>query len=690
MAQSNHSVEIEVTAQTAQAKKDLQEIEKMLNRLSQGAKVGLGAGGGGRGGSGGGGSGGGSEQQQFMRSLRMRSGMMREEIKQKEKGVKEESNLNLRRLRMQSGMMREEMKQRENNFRLAQKLLDESDRKEAKAYEKKQKEKEKAEKAAAKERARIARESAKEVIRIEREADRAQKRAEREKQREEARDQREKKREKLRLAREMEQDAIREKKKADKEEAQRQQQLAQEQAQYFKEQERVERRRKLRNRALLAGGAYLGYRGVSTAAKTGIAMGSSTAVEESFSRLLEGVSKMPGGEYIAGFGNAMLQGLRTRTELQRNAAQYEPSIAMVNELTGMGRPTMVGTARQMASQFGIGPQRTFQQLALTSARSGRALDAGRLEGLTRRGLAEEALGGDAQSALAFIRSATLSRGAGGVSRAFSQMGRIESFRQAQGLLPAESSMLRQAGMAFRQQGLAQGFDIPESSLFGLTQGLMGRGRSLTGAMGLAQRERQLGFGAFQDFAGQFADLPNTLLLARAAQKGGGISGIFKELSRLGGTPGASARELSGAVSQFNIPRELIQAGVASRLGLGFGAAGDVLGAKAGTLRVAEGVPEISGLLRSENLNLSRAFAKGEVGSLEAGLGFAGQKSAETLSNLLQTNNQMRENLSRLTEGQAPTIIESMRVINDVLSTGVEKMNQNLVVILEVMKRFAGP
>ena len=63
MAQSNHSVKIDVTANAEEAKRDLREIEALLNKLSKGANLGLGAGGGGGrrgGGSGGaGGSGGG-------------------------------------------------------------------------------------------------------------------------------------------------------------------------------------------------------------------------------------------------------------------------------------------------------------------------------------------------------------------------------------------------------------------------------------------------------------------------------------------------------------------------------------------------------------------------------------------------------------------------------------------------------
>jgi len=629
MAQSNHSVEIEVTAQTAQAKKDLQEIEKMLNRLSQGAKVGLGAGGGGRGGPGGGGSGGGSgggggrragsgadsgggrgdsrsasEQQQFMRSLRMRSGMMREEIKEREKGVKQESALNLRRLRMQTGMMREEIKEREKIEEQA-------------AKEKKQRENQ-----------------------------------------------------------------------AASEEAARQKQLDKDEEKYFKEKERRERRRRLRNKALLVGGAYLGYRGVRRAGETAVGIGGAGSVEGAFSSLLQGVSALPVvGGLLAGAGQATLAGVNARTALQQNAAQFQPRLAQVTALTGATRQQQLDYMGTVASNLGIGPQRSMQQLAAVSAGSGRALRGTELSRLSNLGLMEELVGGDAQSALSFIRSATLGRGRGGTKSAFGELGRIETFRRNQNLLPAESSMLRQAGAAFRQQGLAQGFAMDESSLFGLTQGIMSTGRSgaaqsLTGAMGLAQRERQLGFGAFQDFAGQFADLPNTLLLAQAAQGEGGIGGIFRRLSKLSATPGASAKALSTAVSQFNIPRELIQAGVSSRLGVGYGAAGDVLGARAQKLTAADlskgSMPPEMARFLGEDIELTRAFAGGEMGKLLSGFKFAGDSSVDSLNQLLQANIRSEERLAKLSEDHLPALIKNMEHLNTKFAEGVNKISDGVI------------
>lgn len=641
MAQSNHSVEIEVTAQTAQAKKDLQEIEKMLNRLSQGAKVGLGAGGGGRGGSGGGGSAPAAmskqafSQQVALQAAKTGDKRLLEREKRVTKQVAEEE-------KRRTASHKETIDQNKQQNSLYAKQQESFLKRDTKAHEEEQKRitathkhelqsRLEAQKQYYKEQNRAAKDAAAEAKRV------AQEKAQAEKK------------------------AAAEKKQRDKAAVRALEQLQ-------KEEDAEARRRRLRNLALVAGGAYLANRTASFAGKTITGAGGASSIEGTTSGLLSALGRIPlVGSFLEGGGQSLLEGARTRTALQQNVARFQPSMARISTLTGMGRQEMMGGAGSVAASLGIGPERFFQQLSATSAGAGRRLSPVQARALANLGLTEEALGGDAQSALSFIRSATLGRRRGGAGSAFSELGRIESFRQAQGLLPAESSMLRQAGAAFRQQGLAQGFAIDESSLFGLTQGIMSKGRSgaaqsLTGAMGLAQRERQLGFGAFQDFAGQFADLPNTLLLARAAQGGGGIGGIFRSLSKLSATPGVSAKELSTAVSQFNIPRELIQAGVASRLGVGFGAAGDVLRARKQGLAPAAGIPEV-GVFTGQDLGLARTFAGAELGKLQAGLGFTGEGSVQTLSSLLSANVKSEERLALLTEKQTPELIKQMSEVN---------------------------
>lgn len=654
MAQSNHSVEIEVTAQTAQAKKDLQEIEKMLNRLSQGAKVGLGAGGGGRGGSGGGGSAPAAMSKQAFSqqvSLSMVKNIDKRLLEQEKRTTKQVLEEEKRRTRAQE--VENEHRRNFNDAMYKQELANiESNKLSHKEAE---------------------------VRKTQNEKDEIKKRQEARK---------EAAAEKKRLNKETFQDEQREKRQADRIAAMDHQAKLRREDRAEKEKERKERRRRLRNKALLVGGAYLGYRGVRRAGETAVGIGGASSVGGAFSSLLQGVSALPiVGGLLAGAGQASLAGVNARTALQQNAAQFQPRLAQVTALTGATRQQQLDYMGTVASNLGIGPQRSMQQLAAVSAGSGRALSGTELSRLSNLGLMEELVGGDAQSALSFIRSATLGRGRGGTKSAFGELGRIETFRRAQGLLPAESSMLRQAGAAFRQQGLAQGFAMDESSLFGLTQGIMSTGRSgaaqsLTGAMGLAQRERQLGFGAFQDFAGQFADLPNTLLLAQAAQGGGGIGGIFRRLSKLSATPGASAKALSTAVSQFNIPRELIQAGVSSRLGVGYGAAGDVLGARARKLTSADlsnksMSPEMARFL-GEDIGLTRAFAGGEMGKLLSGFEFAGEESVASLNQLLQANIRSEERLAKLTENQLPDLIRHMETLNKKFAGGVDKLSEALV------------
>ena len=646
MAQSNHSVEIEVTAQTAQAKKDLQEIEKMLNRLSQGAKVGLGAGGGGSGG-GRGSAPAAMSKQAFTQQVALQAAKtgdkrLLEREKRVTKQVEEEE-------KRRTASHKETIDQNKQQNSLYAKQQESFLKRDTKAHEEEQK--------------RITATHKQEL----------QSRLEAQKQYY---------KEQNRAAK----DAAAEAKKAVKDEEDRQKKLRRSKAREFKRAFEEEQRAATRRKALLAGGAYLGYRGVRRAGETAVGIGGAGSIEGAFSSLLQGVSALPVvGGLLAGAGQATLAGVNARTALQQNAAQFQPRLAQVTALTGATRQQQLDYMGTVASNLGIGPQRSMQQLAAVSAGSGRSLGATDLSRLSNLGLMEELVGGDAQSALSFIRSATLGRRRGDAGGAFGELGRIETFRRAQGLLPAESSMLRQAGAAFRQQGLAQGFAIDESSLFGLTQGIM-RGQSpaaqsLTGAMGLAQRERQLGFGAFQDFAGQFADLPNTLLLAQAAQKGGGIGGIFKELSRLGGTPGASAQALSGAVSQFNIPRELIQAGVASRLGVGFGAAGDVLGASARKLTAADlskgSMPPEMARFLGEDIELTRAFAGGEMGKLLSGFEFAGEGSVATLNQLLQANIRSEERLAKLSEDHLPALIKNMEHLNTKFAEGVNKISDGI-------------